>query len=559
MLKQGQALSGASNRAERRRMKRAARTASAPHSSEHGKQNVAALLQMAEGMRARGKLDEAGNICRQIVQDNPDQAHAYIALATILEQQNRYQEAYQCFKQAVTLAPQDFLAWRRFGRCLFKLQQFDAALIAFKKALGLKPDHLATLIYVGRTLHNLERPEDALAIFDAAIERDPANSHAFHQKGIQHQTLGDFANARAAFERAVDLNPKLIESHFRLAAMGETIDEMEQSIQRLRKLAVDNALDEEQRAGAYFAAARLLHKQKRSQDAFELYREGNDVLRAIGEYNPGALSSVVDLSIASFTPEVFETLNDAGTGTDAPIFIIGMPRSGTTLVEQIISSHPEVGAGGEERKMTQLVEALLRNTSGGLRYPADVSRIEPQQLTPIGDQYLSHMRGRFADDARFTDKNPFNFFHAGLISILFPNASIVHCHRDPMDTCLSCYFQYFGDVKTLSFTNDLEHLGHFYTEYQRIMAHWHAVLPGRILDVRYEDMIADQESISRAIIAHLGLRWDDACLKFNENERGVLTASQMQVRQPIYKSSVGRWREFEEELAPLKQVIDNAA
>ncbi len=516
-------------------------------------------LLRAEGFRQQGKLDEAEKICRGLVINNPHNHAPYVALATVLDQQDRREDAYHCYKQAVSLAPEDFETWRRFGNCLYMLKQFDAALIAFKKAVALNGDHLDTLLALGRTMSHLEKPEEALILFDGLIERYPNSAEAHLQKGLQHQTLGDHSRARSALERALELNPKLTEAHFRLAAMGETADGVDAAVEKLKELASDIQLHGEKRAGAYFSAAKLIHKQKRSAEAFELYRKANEVLKDIAAFDPNSISHFVDLSIQAFNADVFENMADAACDWEAPVFIVGMPRSGTTLTEQIVTSHPSVGAGGEERKMSQLTEALMRESSGTLRYPTHVGFVEPATLLPIGDQYRNYMQQRFPDALRITDKNPFNFFHLGLISVLYPNATILHCQRDPMDTCLSCYLQYFGDVKTLAFTTDLGYLGHFHNEYSRLMDHWHSVLPGKIMDVCYEDMISDQEAMSRMIIDRVGLPWDDACLRFNENERGVRTASQWQVRQPIYTSSVGRWREFETQLEPLRAALEKAA
>ncbi len=548
----------ATNRAARRRQKRDAKK-NAGGNAGAPLQRVDALLQAAESLRQQGRLTEAESLCRETVRNHPQVSQAHSAMALILEQQDRRDEALEHFKQAVTLAPRHFESWLRLGRCLFTLKHYEAALIALKNAIALTPAHLGTLLFIGLTLQHLERHEEALAAFTAAVEHHPESADAHLKKGKQQQTLGDFSGARDSLNRAVELDPGLIEGHFHLSSLIEAPDELETAVAQLRELATIADLAPEKRASALFAAARMVQKQKRYSEAFELYGRANGALKEIARFDRGELSSFVDASIGAFTADVFETLNAASTGARAPVFIVGMPRSGTTLVEQIVSSHSQVGAGGEEQMMSTLVNALLQVTDGQLRYPTDLKRMAPEGLSSIGRQYLSHMRGRLPDFTRMTDKNPFNFFHVGLISILFPDASIIHCQRDPLDTCLSCYFQYFGEAGMLDFTTDLEDLGHFYNNYRRLMTHWDEVLPGRVLHVPYEDMIGDQEGMSRAVIDHLGLEWDDACLRFSENHRGVRTASQWQVRQPIYTSSVGRWRRYETELTPLLRVLEQAA
>ena len=254
-------------------------------------------------------------------------------------------------------------------------------------------------------------------------------------------------------------------------------------------------------------------------------------------------------------PQFMENVEAIEAGADGvSTWRIKAPAGQTVAVKTEIASKKQ-----DEVIAWRSVEDSEIETSGEVRYPKDLKQIIPAGLQSIGNEYFAHMKQRFPDAVRFTDKNPFNFFQVGLLAILFPNATIIHCHRDARDTCLSCYFQHFAEAKTMDFTTDSEDLGHFYNGYKRLMDHWNSVLPNRIINVAYEDMVADQEDMSRMLIDRAGLEWDDACLKFNENERGVLTASQWQVRQPIYKTSLERWRKYETELAPLIQVLEEAA
>lgn len=549
----------ASNRAARRRLKKNAKANKVITPSDPNAAQISAHLNEAERLRNSGQVEQAETLCRQLVRTFPTSSAAHSAVAVILQQRDDQAGALDFFKQAANLSPQDLGCWLRLGNCLGTLQYRDAALIAFQKALDLGPKDIQALLAMGSNLQALERHDDALDMFAKARKLHPRSALAHFREGQQYQTLGNFSKAREFFEKAIKLDPDLVEAHTKLAGMATEPTELNEAIAKLKTLAAKQNIRPNWRANALFAAARVSQKQKQHAEAFDFYRQANNQLRETVNFNREALTKYVDASMRVFIPSALEVQKDAALSTDAPIFIVGMPRSGTTLVEQIISSHPVVCAGGEEQKMSGLVNALVRETSSDVRYPHDIERILPAGLKTIGAHYLTHMDRRFPNAARFTDKNPFNFFHVGLLSILFPNATIIHCHRDARDTCLSCYFQHFAEAKTMDFTTDLEDLGHFYNNYKRMMEHWNDILPNRIINVAYEDMVADQEVMSRMLIDRIGLDWDDACLKFNENERGVLTASQWQVRQPIYKTSLERWRKYETELAPLIQVLDEAA
>jgi hypothetical protein len=233
-----------------------------------------------------------------------------------------------------------------------------------------------------------------------------------------------------------------------------------------------------------------------------------------------------------------------------------MPRSGTTLCEQIITSHPLVAGAGELRKLDQLVGVMTGLRNSDLRYPEDVAKMSPEGIAGLAANYLDALKPYAGDGTiRITDKYVFNFAHVGLISILLPNARIIHCRRDPLDSGMSNFFQNFTGKMSFPFWHDLGNIGLFYRQYERIMAHWHEVLPGRILDVQYEDVVADQEQMSRKIIDFAGLDWDDACLRFYENKRAVSTASVWQVRQKVFSSSVGRWRDYEKHIGPLQRAL----
>ncbi len=540
------------SRQARRRIAKEAR--SRKGGSDLRTENVGAMVQVAEGLRLSGRYEEAENLWQRIMADFPDQPQPYVGLGALLSQLDRHAEAYNLYKKAVTIAPNEFVAWLQFGHCLQSLHQTEAAIIAFKKAIALQPNRVDSHCDLALAFSTNGQPDEALACYDKAIQLKPAYAQAYLGRGIQLQTLGRFDEARACLLKAIELDPNDALAHFRLASMDHSPEEASELLKRLGTLQTSGKLPKADRITAWFSSAGVLHAQEDHDGAFQHYATGNNILREDYKYDRAPLQQRVDRSIECFTPDVFETHKSAGSPSCSPIFIVGMPRSGSTLVETIIASHPDVHAGGEDHKMGEIAESL-EQASGALEFPRDIEQIKPAHLLPFGTQYLSHMARLHSGAKRTTDKLLFNFLHLGVIAILFPKATIINCVRDPVDTCLSCYFQLFNAFQDLSFTNDLSDLGFAYAQYRRLMAHWHKVLTVKILDVKYEDLIASQEEVSRAMIAHTGLEWHDACLHFHQQERTVNTASHAQVRKPIYKSSIEKWRKYEAHLGPLHEAL----
>jgi len=532
---------------------------SAKHARKQSANDIAAQVQTAETMRESGRLDEAEKIWRQLLAQFPNLPQPYVGLAALLDQRGKSRDAYELHKKAVGLAPKEIVVWRQLGFCLTNLRQYEAAAMAFRQALDLEPSNTDVLMDLGRALLHMENSDGALAVFDEVLALNPSHAAAYLAKGVQLQTLGEFEEAKACFRKALDIDPNMAIAHFRLASMDQSPDEAEQTLDRLNSIAASSQVRLVDRASALFSAATVLQKQNKYDDAFAQYSRANSILSDEFPFDRDAFAQRIDNTIEGFSPGAFAALKDAGSSTDRPVFIIGMPRSGTTLVETIISSHRHLAAGGEDKKMAELADSMSQDRHGKLRYPRDVGKIDPANMAPFASLYMSHMVRMHPEVPRTTDKFPFNFLHLGLIAVLFPNASIVHCRRDPMDTCLSCFFQYFGELQGLSFTNNLEDLGFCYSEYERLMAHWHQVLPVPILDISYEELVASQEMISRQMIAHIGEEWDEACLQFHEQDRNVNTASHFQVRQPIYKSSVEKWRQYERHLGPLQDALKKAS
>ena len=532
--------------------KKNARTAESARSAEI---EARAPLTRALHLRVDGRLDEAEAIYRSLLDTHANLMPVQFGIATLLEKRKAYQEAYEHYKIAVTLSPQDFDCWYRFSGCLRELAEYEAAEVAINRALKIRPNDPAAYVTLARVLEGMDEAEKALSAVNKALELDPSNPLHHFEQGRFLMALGDFTTARKSYEKAVELDPNYTEIlYFQICQMRGEFEDVEDALRKLEKTSRSSNTPSSHRAYVDFTIGRIKERQKDFDTAFEHYAKANATWHAEGDFNYERIRTVVDLLIASYTPEVFEIHQSSGSPSTVPVFIVGMPRSGTTLIEKIVSSHPRAGTTGELKKMGHLAQTLWRARDGELAYPRDIARIRSELLLPFADQYLARlMRDCPPDTLKVIDKLPMNFFQLGLISVLLPNATIIHCKRDPMDTCLSCYLQNFEE--NVDFSNDLGSLGFYYRQYERLMAHWKSVVPLSIIDVQYEDVVAHQEDMSRKIVDFVGLEWDDACLSFHETESTVRTASQWQVRQPVYKSSVERWRRYEKHLGPLQEAL----
>lgn len=548
------------NRRDRRRARKLGkqRPVSQAAVPGNGRPNNPDFQQAAEHFSAR-RYDAAELACRRALRADPKHCEAHLVLAGLLQQRRALEEAFAHYKAAVQLRPEKVECWQQFGLCLMDLKQFDAAEIAYKKAIELQPDNPQFHMLLAAAYYERHDPVAAIRACDRALELDPELARAHNEKGKQHQSLGEVEAAKACFQRAAELDPRNVDYQFRLAAMALSEEEDDALLARLKALAARHSLTQQERSVIFFAKGLINRRRKRFDEAFACYAEANACVHAINAFDRDNFARLVDQTIAAFPKAVFENRTAAGSPSDLPVFIVGMPRSGSTLIEQIISSHPSAAGVGELPKLGQISEALIANRQGDFSYPRDAAKISPDHLSRIAAEYLGELSRRVGDGPeRVCDKLLFNFFNLGLIAFLFPNAAIIDCKRNPMDLGLSCFMQYFENVPGLAFANSLEDIGFCYRQYRRLMDHWKAVLPKPVLEVCYEELVEDQERVSRQIIDHVGLEWNDACLRFHEASRSVKTNSVLQVRRKINSTAVDRWKRYERHLKPLQEALEGA-
>jgi tetratricopeptide (TPR) repeat protein len=572
---------------------------------------------LGNALKDLGRLEEAITAYRNAIVLKPNHAEAYNNLGFALETLGRHDEALACYRRAFALKPTfaearfnegnvlkttgrlaealdayagtlairpDYVtAHNNQGVALKMMGRLEEAAAALHRALALRPDYADACNNLGATLQSLGRLNEALAACDRAIALNPASADAHNNRGgtlkdlgryeeateayaqalamnpqclnpqinlaITLEELGRFAEAGAAVERALEIDPNSGEA-WQVRADLKTFTADDADVARMEALLAPGAaqpLDAGNRTRLHFVLGKAWLDIGDADKAFSHFAEGSRLKRATLAYDGDAAAHWM-ARIARTDPPTAR-----GEPSSRPIFVLGMPRSGSSLIEQILASHPQVHGAGE----LNLVEQVIREAGAGeatFHYPEDAPALSAADLRAMGSAYLQKLSALAPSGERVVDKLPGNFQFAGLIHAMLPNARIIHCRRNPIDTCLSCYTKLFATGQ--DFAYDMTELGQFYRAYDGLMTHWRATLPAdRFLEVGYEDLVEDLEGISRRLVAFCGLAWDAACLDFHRTERAVRTASASQVRRPLFRTSLERWKRHERHLTPLLDAL----
>jgi len=551
--------------------------------------NVRALSMLGLARIQQGDAEEGIKLMASSLDINPVQPDVLNNLGYSLQLQGKLKEALARFDQAIALVPNYTGAHFNRGNTLHDMARYEEAVASYGRAISLRPDYADAYVNQGNSLRELKRHDEALACYDKALAVVPLRADIHFNRGLTLQDMGRNEEALASFDQVIALDPDWVDAHtYRASVLMDRglLAEAEESLKQALKLDANHlpshvmlstlgsydehdpgfgqlcALYERReqlspagRVDLGFAMGKVLEKMGRFDEGFNAYLEGNRLYRSLSSYDDRVENEVVDKITSFFTADLFAKCAKASGSLDAlpddrvPVFIVGMPRSGTTLIEQVLASHPAVFGAGEMETLHGIVQH-----AGSIQGDSSAWGSLLSSFREMGQDYLEKT-WRLAPDFHYiSDKMPPNYRYLGLIHLMLPNAKIIHAMRDPMDTCFSCYATLFKEQNDFSY--DLETLGRHYLRYARLMEYWHDVLPaGRILNVRYEDVVSDLESEARRMLDYLGLPWDDACLRFYENRRAVRTASLSQVRKPIYSASVGRWKRFEKYLGPLQEII----
>jgi tetratricopeptide (TPR) repeat protein len=481
----------------------------------------------------------------------PDFAEAHNNLGNALSALKRHPEAVAHYHRALALRPSYAEAYNNLGAVLMALERPADALEQFRQAVAIQPGFADAHSNRGNALQALDRHDEALAAYHDALAFDPGLAEAHAGIGVVLETLGQLPAARLAFETAVSIAPKRAEFHHGLAGVKRfTVGDPQ--LAAMQALERDSgALDAEARVALHFALGKAYDDLGDAPRAFHHWVEANAGKRASIDYDETASLRVIERTAAIFTPELMRRQAGHGDASRVPVFIVGMPRSGSTLIEQILASHSRVFGTGEIKDFNAAATSLAE-ASGQLprAFPELVAEMTAAQFGSVGAHYVEQIRARAPAAQRITDKTLGNFLFVGLIHLALPNARIIHARRDPIDTCLSSFSKLFAGA--MSFSYDLAELGRYYRAYNALMAQWRAVLPpGVMLEVQYEELVADFEPQVRRILGFCDLEWEEACRQFHVTSRPVKTASSTQVRAPLYRAAVGRSQPYRAMMAPL--------
>jgi len=509
--------------------------------------NAEALLINGHDLLTKGAYEDAVNCFQEFLELKPRHAVACNNLGVAHIRLGHYEEAEAQFRRAIGIRENYPDAQYNLGTLLRTTGRVLEAEMPLRRALKLKPNYLEAQIGLGFNMMVQDRLSDARTMFERALKSAPGNVEALTGLAEVLTREGRFGEADTLYRRALEADPKAGAAYVGLAGLRKmTADDSDWL--RGAEGSLVSGLTPVGEAAIRFAIGKYYDDTRQFERAFRSYERANTLWKVAAKpYYRKAREQVVDDLIRVYTHEVLSASNTGASGSSLPVFVVGMPRAGTSLVEQIIASHPSASGAGE----LQFWAVAFRKHEAVLRQkPPDAALA--RKMT--GD-YLHVLEQHRGSAVRIVDKSPFNFDYLGLLACVFPKARVIYLRRDPMDVCLSCYFQPFA--QNLSFTMDLSDLAHYYREHVRLMAHWHAVLPhGTLLEVPYEGLVADQEGWTRRILEFLELEWYEGCLQFHETKRPVGTASVWQVRQKMFKSSVGRWHNYEKFIGPLLELQD---
>jgi tetratricopeptide (TPR) repeat protein len=514
---------------------------------------VRRMMALAAEHQQAGRLQDAERLCRQVLQKEPRHVDALRLLGLLAASSGDLEDAEHLLRQALQEAPDHAAAMFDLGRVLKELDRPEDAADIYRQLLALQPDNPKAHFRLGGALSTAAQNEEAIASYRRCLELAPKHAGAWLGLGHMLKTQGQHEEGVAAYRHCVALEPDFGEAYYSLANL-KTYRFSDDELATMQRQLPNTALNDTSRVNFLFALAKAFEDRGDYEQAWRYYEEGNSRQRMLVSYDPVQTETVNDELIAFFDAEFFATHAQQGNPGDAPIFIVGLPRSGSTLLEQIIASHSQVEGTSELPYIGRLCKSLNHNRADAMHYPRVLTELQPRHLQRLGDEYLAMAaRHRVTGTPRFIDKMPNNFPSVGFIHAILPNAKIIDARRHPLDACVGNLRQLFARGQTFSY--DQTEIGEYYLQYLRMMSHWDQVLPGKVLRVQYEDVVTDLESQARRILEFLGLPWEDQCLRYHDTERAVRTASSEQVRQPIYHSSVGFWRHYAGHLQELQEVL----
>jgi len=501
-----------------------------------------------------GRTEEAVESLRDVLRKDPDNVDAMLFLALAYrKQEQRMEDAEALLRRATQLAPDHVSAWLNLGSILAERNKRDEAMVAYRKATKVEPGHPGAWSLLANCQAHLGMTETAVTSFQRALKLKP--DHAYTQMGLGHvlKTLGDQEGSLVAYRKAIQQSPRFGEVYWSMANLKVFTFE-DHEVDAMLEQIESGALSASEDVHFRFALGKAFEDRKDYARAWHYFHTGNQKQRETVFYDPSDTRTKQEAIREVFNAQFLQ--ERAGNGLDDPdlILIVGLPRSGSTLIEQILASHSQVEGTAELPNLGRLSLSIGRYRPDGVTFPEATRDLRPRDFRQLGKRYMDETRQiRQTDSPCFTDKLPNNFTLVGLLHLILPRARVINTLRHPLDTLLGNYKQLFG--KGQNFTYDLFDLAEYYKQYHLTMNHWHEALPGKVLDCHYEDTVLDTPAQVRRILNHCGLPFEEACLRPWETERAVKTASSEQVRQPIYTSALGKWRRYDEALGFWKESL----
>ena len=508
--------------------------------------NLGTLLQQDK------RAQEAEHALRKAIRQNPRYVEAHNNLALLLQSQDKDVEALRVLGDSLKFAPKDVQTLVITARIQLRRHSLPEAEQGARLALNEEPENPEALTLLGQVLHETDRYDQAIDVLEHALKVRPDNPETLNFYGVALKSVGRLEEARESILKALKLNDAMYGGYANLNDLVDFSSGVGEELFNCMEATLEAVADQagNQFIPLHFAYAKALDDRGQHEEALERYILGGRIKRTQLDYDEKEVFAFFDAIQKIFPKEAFEKRKYSGLSDDRPVFIVGMPRSGSTLVEQILSSHPEIYGAGEVKYLSAALAALRDRFPSLPKYPDLVGAITPAQFDIAAKSYQLALSHGAVGARRITDKLLTNYFFLGLINLAFPNAKVIHTFRNPVDTCLSGFTKLFKD--DMPHTYDLAELGRYHVKYQELMEHWQNVLPeGFMTTVVYEDVVADTEKEAKRLIEFLGLAWNEKCVEFHKSDRPVKTASVAQIRSPIYKTSVQRWKKYGAGLQPL--------
>ena len=507
-----------------------------------------AWYMLGKAQQKFGQWGDAEVAFRKAVELNPGWLDAHLLLGNVLQFMGRFRDASQQYEIIIQSQSDHTEAHYRLAVSLSTMGKTHEAEASCRRALELQPEHISALNSLSMILSSQGQVNEALECCERVLDIKPNDINAACVASHIHEVTGNVNKAYKYLQQHIEAGTQHLNLALAFAAVSKEFGLQDKAISMMEGLLQNvPSLSNTGRRNLYFTLGKLCDGIQQYDRAFEHYRHGNELRPT--QFDPHNQMTKIDTSINRLTANFFSKVQKSSNKSDRPVFVVGMPRSGTSLVEQILASHPFVYGAGEQAEIGLISRSLRSLLNSNKTYPELLESINRKALNQCADKYLQHLNGMNTDSLRVVDKMPGNFFNLGFISLMFPNTRVIHCMRNPLDSCLSCYFQDF--FQDMDWCYEQKNLVSYYRGYEKLMNHWKQVLNIQIMDVSYEELVVDQENISRKLIEFCGLDWADDCLQFHKTKRFVATASYDQVRKPIYNKSVSRWKNYRKHIGLL--------